>query len=122
MKISLFGYNRKETDTYFKYLLNDLKALRSEVEKSNCEIAAIRELAEGYREQVYETNLTLARNEEQLKHLSEKVDILEAEKADLVRQVDELTAERNTDISEQIFNINSIYDSVSGNSEEALIG
>lgn len=122
MKISLFGYNRKETDTYFKFLLNDLKSLRSEIEKNNCEIAAVRELAEDYRTQVYETKLLLVRNEEQLKHLSEKVDVLENEKADLVRQLDELTAERTADVSEQIFNIDSICESVSENSSEALIG
>lgn len=95
MKVSLFGYNRKETDEYFNYLN----------ENSNIQAEKIRSLEEKLAEaqkSIDEYRKLDEINRQEIETLNDTVEQYRAEDEDQKRQIDELTRKLDgkTDVPE----------------------
>ena len=106
MKVSLFGYNRKETDNYFNYLnennasqaeqIEKLKAKLAEAEKTVNEYKQIDEITkqetEALQKQVEELKLDRDEGKKQIEDLSKNLDDRQQQIDDLEKKLEEKPA------------------------------
>ena len=106
MKVSLFGYNRKETDNYFNYLnennasqaeqIEKLKAKLAEAEKTVNEYKQIDEITkqetEALQKQVEELKLDRDESQKQIEDLSKNLDDRQQQIDDLEKKLEEKPA------------------------------
>lgn len=106
MKVSLFGYNRKETDNYFSYLnennasqaeqIEKLKAKLAEAEKTVNEYKQIDEITkqemEALQKQVEELKLDRDESQKQIEDLSKNLDDRQQQIDDLEKKLEEKPA------------------------------
>lgn len=95
MKVSLFGYNRKETDEYFNYLNDNSNAQAEEIKRLQAELEAAKKEAENYR-QLDELN------KKEIENLKDKICDCKLDEDEHKRQIDELSRRLNEkqDVSE----------------------
>ena len=106
MKVSLFGYNRKETDNYFNYLnennasqaeqIEKLKAKLAEAEKTVNEYKQIDEITKqetkALQKQVEELKLDRDESQKQIEDLSKNLDDRQQQIDDLEKKLEEKPA------------------------------
>ena len=106
MKVSLFGYNRKETDNYFNYLnennasqaeqIEKLKAKLAEAEKTVNEYKQIDEITkqetEALQKQVEELKFDRDEGKKQIEDLSKNLDDRQQQIDDLEKKLEEKPA------------------------------
>lgn len=83
MKISLFGYNRKETDAYFNYLNQSNSEL-------NDQITALQEQTEQLRKTAEEYEKLAQANSEEMELLKQQIEEYQKNEADYQNQIDAL--------------------------------
>ena len=88
MKVSLFGYNRKETDDYFDYLTKTNAELSRQIEELEQKVAEMEKSLSEYWELYGE-------NKKEIEVLNEKLTGYELTEDDYKRQLDELTRQLN---------------------------
>lgn len=102
MKVSLFGYNRKETDEYFNYLnentasqAEEIRRLQAELDKAKTEVEEYKSLdelnkkeIEGLKNKICDCKLDEDEHKKQIgelsRRLSEKQDVSENEKLGII--------------------------------------
>ena len=88
MKVSLFGYNRRETDDYFDYLTKTNAELSKQVEELKQKTAEMEKSLSEYRD-------LNGVNKREIEVLNEKLTGYELTEDDYKRRVDELTSQLN---------------------------